>query len=390
MPRCQNGYRRNKKTGLCEKTEIKNIKKCPTGKVLNKKTNRCNNIKKTKKKICVNGKILNPITNRCIKNNTENKKKLAISNNVEKIVKPIIIPLNTSYLNNIFIKECSKYSKIKNIDLNKITISKGDLLLLWKNFKIIYNKTDVLSDIKFLSKGSYGSVYKYSNNDIQIALKTYNNKNDPELKIIRLLKKENIPCNIVNCKLLKNGSYYMAAMDLMNGPLSKIGNKLNNKNILEVIKTIAKYLKCLNDKGYSYTDLKTDNLLFKCIEDNKLKIVLGDVGGICKEGNQNPSTWLPWEARYLHGFPICNEKTMVWCLGVVIVELLNLNTNPFLWSNIHKYSYNLMKNHIHMISNHKKIKELKNPLPFSVIYERMMELDPQKRISLKSLIDSIK
>ena len=399
MPRCPNKHRRNKKTGLCDKVN-KNVKtkvnkkKCPKGKVLNIKTNRCNNIKKnvkkTVKKICPDGKILNLKTNRCINNNTINKNKLnsqGVIHALPSLVKPLNInlsPPKKSSILNIFTKHCSKYKKIKEIDINKITLIKQS-----NKFKIIYNKTDTLKDIKFLSKGGYGEVYSYSNGDIEIALKSFFNQKDDEIKIIRLLKKLNIPCEIVNCKLLKNDNKYFAAMDLMNGPLSKIGKLLNPDNILKVIKTIAKHLECLNDKKLTYTDLKTDNILFKCLDGDILKIVLGDVGGICKHGEQNAATWLPWEARYLKGFPRCGEKTMVWCLGVVIVEMLHLNTDPFYWDNIYKYNDNLMKDYIYSISENKKMKELKNKIPFPTIFRQMMDLDPKKRISLSEIIKKI-
>ena len=41
MPRCPNGSRRNKKSGLCEPNKDKKIKQCPPEKILNPKTKRC-------------------------------------------------------------------------------------------------------------------------------------------------------------------------------------------------------------------------------------------------------------------------------------------------------------------------------------------------------------
>ena len=73
-----------------------------------------------------------------------------------------------------------------------------------------------------------------------------------------------ITCEIINAKLFKNGSEYISVMDLMNGPLSNMNGKLTKPTMIKTIKDIAKHLKCLNDKNLSYTDLKTDNILFKC------------------------------------------------------------------------------------------------------------------------------
>ena len=138
----------------------------------------------------------------------------------------------------------------------------------------------------------------------------------------------------MNSKLFKRGTENVAVMELMNGPLSKMKGKFKNTNLMSVIKEIACHLKCLNDHNLVYTDLKTANILFKCIGKEKLSVCLGDIGGICKKNNINACTFLPWEYRYSGGFPKCNEKIMVWCLGIVLLELLNINTDVFHWSEI--------------------------------------------------------
>jgi hypothetical protein len=65
MPRCPNGTRRNKKTGLCEPKKQKTPKqKTP------KPT--------TPKKTCPPDKLLNPKTNRCIQNTAANRKRIGL------------------------------------------------------------------------------------------------------------------------------------------------------------------------------------------------------------------------------------------------------------------------------------------------------------------------
>ena len=46
--------------------------------------------------------------------------------------------------------------------------------------KINHNKTIGLCDIKFLSKGSYGEVYEFSNKDYKVAIKTYKYSDDTQ------------------------------------------------------------------------------------------------------------------------------------------------------------------------------------------------------------------
>ena len=409
MPRCPNGSRRNKKTGLCEKKTIK--KKCPPGKILNKKTNRCvknNTINKKKlklkttKKKCPPGKILNEKTNRCIKNNTLNKKKIGAHKALPTLNQPLKINLtphkNANIFTPIFIKNCSNSKIIEDININKITLLNEKSNISKKNYKIMYDKNTELGKIKFLSKGTYGEVHSYSNGkQINIAIKRYFNKKDDEIKVIRLLKKLNVSCEIVNCKLLKQDKNYMAAMDLMNGPLSNIKfykqsdlNSLSPQNILKVIKTIAKHLQCLNEKNLSYTDLKAANILYKCLPNKQIKIVLGDVGGICKKGQQNASTWLPWEARYLHGFPRCNEQTMVWCLGVVLIELSKLNTDNFYWDNIKNLNQTKILKSIYKACFEVKKLNMQNcKINPELLLKQMLELDLKKRITLKNIINTI-
>ena len=117
------------------------------------------------------------------------------------------------------------------------------------------------------------------------------------------------------------------------------------------------------------------------------------MGGICKHGEQNAATWLPWEARYLKGFPRCGEKTMVWCLGVVIVEMLHLNTDPFYWDNIYKYDENSIKGYIETVCRYKRLNDVyvdkANVHSLEQLYKDMLNLNPKKRIKLKGIISRI-
>tara|TARA_R110002074_G_scaffold146791_6_gene296885 strand:+ start:5009 stop:6223 length:1215 start_codon:yes stop_codon:yes gene_type:complete len=403
MPRCPNGSRRNKKTGKCEKYTHKNKNKkvCPEDKILNLKTNRCiknntinkNKLGSKKVKICPEGKILNLKTNRCIKN------KQGIVKSLPSILKPSNLnktPFKTSS-NLIFMKNCSIYNEIGYIDINNVKLIKtppnscksSSMSTNTNNFKFVYNNVD-LCNIKFLNKGAYGMVHQYSGGGYNIAVKSYFNKNDGEIKISKLLNKLNIPCKIVNSKLFKRGNEYVAAMELMNGPLSKMKGKFVNTNLMLVIKEIASHLKCLNDNNLVYTDLKTANILFKCIGKEKISVCLGDIGGICQKNSTNACTFLPWEYRYSGGFPKCDEKIMVWCLGVVLLELLNINTDIFHWSEIKYKTHTDITKKLNSIYNSNKIKILKgskqNP---EDLLKVMLNLDPNIRCSLNYIIKNI-
>ena len=91
----------------------------------------------------------------------------------------------------------------------------------------------------------------------------------------------------------------------MHGSLDKLVNKIDAITIIKIIKRIAYYLHCLYEKGLSYTDLKTANILFKCI-DNKIKIVLGDLGSICRNGENGSVTYPPPEIFKTKNI-LCND-----------------------------------------------------------------------------------
>ena len=430
LKRCQKGYNRNKKTKNCDKKNSKKV--CLTGSILNKKTNRCNKIKnKPVKKVCPIGSILNKKTNRCNKiknkpegkifnpktkryiiNNSKNKKKLNIKKTLKKSQNKIII--NTKILTN----ECKKYNNIKYVDLNKLSLIENKIDNLCKNrlsdnndlFKLPLLKLNYslkyenigLCYSKFLSKGAYGKVYEYSNNSsISVAIKSFKYSNDGELKIIEKLNKLNINCNTINARLLNIGgpsnTKKFAVMNIMSGGLNKMNGKLDIKNIYLVIKQIAEHLKCLNDNNLSYTDLKTANILFKCINKIELVTVLGDLGSICNKNSYNPCTWLPWDQKNTRSqMPKCIESTMVWCLGVVFLELLKYSEiNIFSWQYIPELNKNEMMNILNKINL--KYKFVNNKFTNSTKYKNgeelfygIFNLNNKNRITLNEIINTIK
>ena len=86
---------------------------------------------------------------------------------------------------------------------------------------------------------------------------------------------------------------------------------------------------------------------------------MGDLGGICTRGADHIATWPPYEYKDDQGTVICNEKTMVWCLGVIILELLNLDVNRFHWSMIDGESSESINRYLDIISRVRKLDSVK-------------------------------
>ena len=113
-------------------------------------------------------------------------------------------------------------------------------------------------------------------------MKTYKRKDDEEIGIIQYLNSK-IPCNTINARIIVEKGIItdniISIMDYMSGPLSLMNGKLYS-NIFKVVRDVAVHFDCLNRHRLSYTDIKNDNILFKCIDKQELKVVLGDLGGI--------------------------------------------------------------------------------------------------------------
>lgn len=157
---------------------------------------------------------------------------------------------------------------------------------------------------------------------------------DREILLIEQLDKlmDRELCNSVNAKILtlnnniKNKEITCVAMELMDGTLKDLEFESIEKNFA-ILQGIARLLQCLIDHNLSYSDLKTQNLLYKCYDNNKMKIVLGDLGSIFTLDSEvfSPCTFPPCDLvdeKTKHN----TETAMVWQLGVVFIQLLKDET----------------------------------------------------------------
>ena len=244
-----------------------------------------------------------------------------------------------------------------------------------------------LNIVEYINKGSFGVVLKYSNETplpdgwteqisnsyggiyyvnaslgesvvkrprrpedkfIEVAVKTYRNQQDSEINLIETLNLENDSgfCNTLNAKILKvvkeslfgnlRSTKSIAIMDYMDGTLYDLVENANLtvQQAIDIMKEVVKSFNCIYPK-YSYTDLKSQNVLYKCYKardgSGKVKIVLGDLGSLCVAGEGGPATYPPPEAIHDPGETPCDEKVMVWDIAVLMLELLDCNVHDLFY-----------------------------------------------------------
>ena len=383
LKRCPNGTRKNHKTGKCDR--IKNPKLQKQAKKTMKKT-----------KVCPPEKPLyNPETNRCVKDTALNRNKLG-----QVAKKPAVKPTaKPDTLMTYMIDKCPS-PFYENIDLNKIKVDMNstDIQL---DYKINNNKTVKLYNTKILGSGAYGQVLRMSDptNKYNVALKIFYKKKDNELLILEKLEKNKVDCNILACKRLKAKDTDVVICDLYSNSLIDVINPSFNLTFLNkvlIIKQIANDLLCLLNKGFAYTDIKLENVLYKCLNKNRFKVVLGDIGSIClnKQVEKGISTFPPWEYR-MTANTMCDDKQIVWGVGVLALCLLLNNSlpYPFYWEDLENVSSNYVKERIYNYIKTPQIDNFMINLPngsktrLSKLIYNMVILDPMDRLSLKKTVN---
>ena len=116
--------------------------------------------------------------------------------------------------------------------------------------------------------------------------------------------------------------YSVIVMNQVTGTLKDI-ETLSIDQVYTIVNTIIDNIICLKDKGLYYTDLKTANILYHC-DEGKFSIFLGDLGSISQIGEPSIVTHL--NPEFFETFDN-KELIIVWCIGIIIVELLLKTTD---------------------------------------------------------------
>lgn len=200
---------------------------------------------------------------------------------------PYIIVSKEREINSYGICDFRKTKNITNLNQVKIVTSlKKKREFLPKKFKLdLYYKGEIMRKKKII-EGGYGRVYLFELGFHSVVIKVPKDDvyADEEIYIVKNLLPKKCNQYPIPLKISKDqvGNNFIL-MQEANGDLADIVNKLEERLILKIILEVAKMSKCYLEKGIIYNDLKLENILYRC-KDNNMELFFGDLGSFCEEG----------------------------------------------------------------------------------------------------------
>jgi len=210
--------------------------------------------------------------------------------------------------------------------------------------------------VGFLGEGGNGAVYHYRDNRNRINIAVKCCRNGDEINISEHLILNNcrtLFSKYVGQSLIINGTLvrYPFIMELAEGNIRNYLRDLRrsvvpnltddqlNTRVLSLVEEVRQQMVCIynSNNNYVYTDLKVDNILFKCDNPARLndtRIFLGDLGSAVGLASRYIATYPPYEHRNGDGILILNTErekldAMAWELGVLLLSIYHGGTPEF-------------------------------------------------------------
>jgi serine/threonine protein kinase len=177
--------------------------------------------------------------------------------------------------------------------------------------------------------------------------------------------------------------YMPKTIDLIH--LEQFDNNLLHNNILQVIKQISQALLFLSENNICYTDLTTNNILYKITNDQVI-IKLTDLGSACMLNEEAIAVYPALNRSEKGIIKKATEKDVVWSFGVLIIRLYNIDITVFQFDNVEAIA-----NQIHMpklMALLNLIKTFIEDTKFSflkTIIKGCFDFDPNTRFDLKTV-----
>jgi serine/threonine protein kinase len=215
-----------------------------------------------------------------------------------------------------------------NLDKLRVSTYKGELSFFYdqergEEYRFVKSKV--------LGSGSMGDVVLFKNKrGAGLAVKSFKRK-DAEIQIVQKLEAEGVisACPLIEAKSFSYGKGEYVVMNAMNDTLHNVSSTIRDFNIIaEIMKKLITGASCLDAKGWVYFDYKLDNVLFRCLDQNRIEVLYGDLGSIYRLGDTNYIlSYPPYEYRDLLNRKSARkikatDKVATFGLGIILMELM--------------------------------------------------------------------
>ncbi|CAK75830.1 unnamed protein product (macronuclear) [Paramecium tetraurelia] len=259
--------------------------------------------------------------------------------------------------------------------------------------KSVYKYSYLLNDI--LGEGYSSKVYKGIHNDTGqvVAIKVINLQTlvtpisqsllKNEISIIKQLNHENL-MKVYEAFQTRNNTYIICEF-CCDGDLANIlrSTNLTIKEIIDIFTQISRGVKALHDQKIIHRDIKPANILrlngiYK-LSDFGFAIVENDFESIIKKFHVGTPVYMAPETVQLNQY---SEKSDIWSLGVVLY-LMIFKELPF-----NQKKEEDIRNRQQEV--YAKIRNERNlPKNIQYILIGMLEIDPQKRLSIEQILTQL-
>lgn len=194
--------------------------------------------------------------------------------------------------------------------------------------KIIYNNLEI-SPKSVLGYGSFGYVFEYSRDKYKFAVKIgHSEQINLEIDMIDIINKKNLHNLFVKSIVLNNGNKKYIIMNFMDGNLDNNKIKSLNDDIINLCIQLLKYITnvmiILKNNGLWYVDLKPENLLYRCIDENKFELFFGDIGAVFKSSEKVSAKESSYKfTKWTNDDNILiTDDIILWHIGVFIFDMI--------------------------------------------------------------------
>lgn len=183
-------------------------------------------------------------------------------------------------------------------------------------------------------------------------MKHFKRKNDSfqiESDVFKRVSEMNDLCQsvLVAGKGIAKGDVRWILMEYFDGSLLDIERKLTEKERRAILRTITQAVKCLREKGYYYTDMKLDQVLYRINEDDSITVKLADLE-VSRKGESTLVTYSPPRSKFTtsDGFFRygATDEAVNWGLTILILELWTIHDRK-----LHRAFKNYHRHRKHML-----------------------------------------